>query len=98
MTRLTVIPAYGRDYKSKKAVQADFDADKDFMICDISSADDGRYVNRQDLKPGDRLNVRYNGKRSVCEIVRKPDPAPTVLELMAACPNLVIVNVSGEKK
>ncbi len=25
-----LVPAYGRDYKSKKAAQADFDAGKDF--------------------------------------------------------------------
>ncbi len=27
----TLVPAYGRDYKSKAAVQADFDAGKDFL-------------------------------------------------------------------
>jgi hypothetical protein len=27
-----MLPAYGRDYKSKKAVLADFDAGKDFII------------------------------------------------------------------
>jgi hypothetical protein len=27
--RLTVIPAYGRDYKSAKAVKADFEANKE---------------------------------------------------------------------
>jgi hypothetical protein len=28
----TLIPAYGRDYKSKAAVQADLDAHKDFLL------------------------------------------------------------------
>jgi hypothetical protein len=56
---LVAVPAYGRDYRSKAAVLADWNADKDFQICDISSPDDGRYINRQD-KPADvALQVRY---------------------------------------
>ena len=66
--RLTVIPAYGRDYKSAKAVKADFGANKDFMICDMSSPDDGRYINADDMKPGDTLYIRYarNTKQTSC--------------------------------
>jgi hypothetical protein len=56
---LTVVPAYGRDYKSKAAVLADWNAGKDFRIQDISSPDNGRYVNKAD-KPADvTLNIRY---------------------------------------
>jgi hypothetical protein len=56
---LTVVPAYGRDYKSAKAVRADWDAGKDFQINDMSSRDDGRYVNKAD-KPADvTLQVRF---------------------------------------
>lgn len=40
-----LIPAYGRDYKSKKAIQADLEANKDFVIADISSQYDGKPVN-----------------------------------------------------
>ena len=29
---LTLVPAYGRDYKSKKAVLADWEANIDFLI------------------------------------------------------------------
>lgn len=66
--RLTVTPAYGRDYKSAKEVRADFDANKDFMICDMSSPDDGRYINAEQLEPGDTLAVRYarNTKQTNC--------------------------------
>jgi hypothetical protein len=46
---MTLTPAYGRDYKSVKAVKEDFDAGKDFMINDVSSKDDGRYANKEDL-------------------------------------------------
>lgn len=69
--RLTVIPAYGRDYKSAKAVKADFDANKDFMICDMSSPDDGRYVNAEQLKPGDTLYIRYQRKTKQTNCVKK---------------------------
>ena len=61
--RTTVIPAYGRDYRSAKDVMADFNANKDFMICDMSSRYDGRYINREQLSAGDVLAVRYDSKR-----------------------------------
>jgi len=46
MTYLTLIPAYGRDYKSKKEVIADFEANKDFVIADVMNRFDGKPVNR----------------------------------------------------
>ena len=69
--RLTVIPAYGRDYRSAKAVAADFAANKDFQICDMSSPDDGRYINAEQLKPGDTLAVRYAKKTKQTNCVKK---------------------------
>lgn len=59
--RLTLVPAYGRDYLSKKSLLADWDADKDFTICDMSCPDDGRYANKADLvKAGyQEVNIRY---------------------------------------
>ena len=62
-------PAYGRDYKNAKAVKADFEANKDFL---------GDYqlgfslVNKQQLKHGDTVLLRYNGNRSVtsCKVLR----------------------------
>lgn len=69
--RLTVIPAYGREYKSAKAVQADFVANKDFLIFDMFSPDDGRYVNSEQLKPGDTLAVRYANKTKQTNCVKR---------------------------
>jgi len=54
----TLVPAYGRDYKSAKEVKADWDAGKDFRICDMSSPDDGRLVNKPQV-PGRKFNIRY---------------------------------------
>jgi hypothetical protein len=65
--RITLVPAYGRDYKSKKALQADFDADKDFTIMDMSSRWDGRPANKSALKADGytEVNIRYKKMRSV---------------------------------
>lgn len=58
---MTLTPAYGRDYKSKKEIQNDWDAGKDFVISDMFSGEDGRYINREDaVRAGIRsVNVRY---------------------------------------
>lgn len=67
---LTVVPAYGRDYKSAKEVKAAWEEGKDFRIEDMSSPDDGRYINKEDaVKNGvGTVNVRYKGNRNVCPI------------------------------
>lgn len=56
---MTLTPAYGRDYKSKKAVKADWESGKDFTIADMFHPDSGRYVNKADLDPGERVMIRY---------------------------------------
>lgn len=57
---LTLVPAYGRDYKSAKAVQEDWDAGKDFLIQDVSSGHNGRYCNKNDnVEKGTTLKIRY---------------------------------------
>ncbi len=61
---MTLLPAYGRDYKSAKAVRADWDAGKDFVICDNFSPDDGRYVNKEQLT-GRTVNIRYKGNTQI---------------------------------
>ncbi len=55
---MTLIPAYGRDYKSKKSVLEDFDTDKDFSVADIGSSG---YTNKADLlRMGVKsVNIRY---------------------------------------
>jgi len=55
----TLVPAYGRDYKSGKEVQAAWDAGQDFQINSFGDPDDGRYINKQDAKSGQSFNIRY---------------------------------------
>lgn len=65
---LTVIPAYGRDYKSQKEVKAAFAAGHDFMIQDMSHPNDGAYINKSDATKGMTLNIRYKQKTQVLPI------------------------------
>ena len=60
-------PAYGRDYKSKKAILEDWIAGKDFMI---SSPERSVYINKADAEKGGifQVNIRYKGLRSVAVI------------------------------
>jgi hydroxymethylpyrimidine pyrophosphatase-like HAD family hydrolase len=55
-------PAYGRDYKSAKALKEDFEADKDFVTAD------GRYINKSQIKELGlkTINARYKQLREVC--------------------------------
>ncbi len=62
---VSAVPAYGRDYKSKAEVMADWKAGKDFLIQDMQLSG---YVNKAD-KPTDMvLNVRYKKLTMVCVI------------------------------
>jgi len=57
---LTVIPAYGRDYLTAKEVRAAWEAGHDFLIQDISSAYDGKYVSSgDDLPKATLIRARY---------------------------------------
>lgn len=65
MAYLTLVPSYGRDYKSKKEVQSAWDAGQDFTINDMFSADNGRQINKEDAKQGQTLNIRYKNLTQV---------------------------------
>lgn len=66
---MTLTPAYGRDYKSKKEIEADLAADRDFI-----ETFSGRYINRpQLLELGETMvNVRYSQNRKVTIVKVKP--------------------------
>lgn len=66
---MTLTPAYGRDYTSAKAVKADWEANKDFVIADLFSGQDGRKINKQDA-PAGTYNIRYKKLTQIC-VVRK---------------------------
>jgi len=62
---MTLTAAYNRNYTSKKAVLADFDGGKDFVINDITSRYDGKYTSVRDIADGERVAFRYNFNRKV---------------------------------
>lgn len=65
MRYLSAIPAYGRDYKSKKAVLDDWNDGKDFLIQDMRESG---YISKSD-KPADvTLNIRYAKLTKICVI------------------------------
>lgn len=58
---VTVVPAYGRDYKTKAEVKAAFNEGKDFTVNDFFSGQDGRAVNKEDAeREGVVLSIRYD--------------------------------------
>ncbi len=72
MAHLTLIPAYGRDYKSKAAVLADWFADKDFQSIGYGGSG---YVNRPQVDC--EVNIRFDGQRKVAVIplgMKAPKP------------------------
>lgn len=58
---MTIIPAYGRDYKSAKAVKEDWESGKDFAVA-------GRYINKADAKGVGSITIRY-AKLTKCIVI-----------------------------
>ena len=71
---LTLVPSYGRDYKSAKEVQEAWDAGKDFTINSIGHPYDGRQINKQDAEGiGGIFNIRYKKLTQVKVIKAKKE-------------------------
>jgi hypothetical protein len=70
MQYMTLTPAYGRDYKSKKEVMEAWTSGKDFVIADVVHPDCGRYCSIRDFenKTGTVLNIRYKKLTQVCVV------------------------------
>lgn len=66
---LTVVPAYGRDYKTAVEVKRDWDKNLDFLIRDISCRYDGKYVNKEDATGNyEVIKVRFAKLAEFCLI------------------------------
>ena len=68
MTSLTLIGAYGRDYKNQKAVKNDWNAGKDFVIMTLFGGHYGQYVNKDDAPEDAYIFIRYNERRSIVQV------------------------------
>lgn len=72
MSNLHLIPAYGRDYKSKADVLKDWNADKDFTVSGYGGSG---YINKSGAQQAGvtSVNIRYKQLRSVCVVkVERP--------------------------
>jgi len=70
MRYLTLVPAYGRDYKTAKAVKEDWAIGKDFLVANIMDEHDGKPFNKQDaatIAPI-TLNIRYKGLANIAQV------------------------------
>jgi len=65
MRYISAIPAYGRDYTTKKAVLKDWNEGEDFLIQDYTLSG---YVSIWELKEGECLNIRYKKLTQVCVV------------------------------
>ena len=58
----TVIPAYGRDYKTSEAALSDWKEGKDFLIQSITHPYDGMYCSIRDKI---EVSIRFNNLRDI---------------------------------
>jgi len=65
MNFITLLPAYGRDYKSKKLIIDDLNNNKDFL-----ESTTRKYINKQQFKELNisSFNVRYDQQRKITNI------------------------------
>lgn len=73
---MTLVPAYGRDYKDATGVLAHWLTDKDFTIADVSSQWNGAKINMQDANNNEKetiFKIRYNKLRDFVLIGPKND-------------------------
>lgn len=87
MKILHLIPAFGRDYKSKKEIEGSLVGDLDFIIADISSQYDGKPINLPQIKEAGytHLNVRY-AKQTKAAVIEVAKLTPTTAETPARKP------------
>ena len=67
MKYITLTPAYGRDYKSKKEVESAFRDGMDFILHDFGSRWDGKPCSIRDFcgNEGTTFTLRYDKLRKV---------------------------------
>ena len=65
MNFITLLPAYGRDYKSKKLIIDDLNNNRDFL-----ESTSMKYINKQQFKELEisSFNVRYYSQRKIINI------------------------------
>lgn len=67
---MTLVPAYGRDYRSKAAVHAAWNANQDFLVTDWHSPYHGKPVNKSQIPSNMTVRIRYAGPRHITLVQR----------------------------
>ena len=65
MSKLTLVPAYGREYESQQEVQAAWESGQDFLVSDPTSPWDGSYVNSEDVLSSKMASVHIRYRRGI---------------------------------
>ena len=65
MIFITVRGAYGRTYKSGKAMKADWNAGLDFK--EVQS---GSYISNKEIKPGMTVHGRFKNDAGICQLTK----------------------------
>ena len=65
---ITLTPAYGRDYRSKREAVEAFKSGADFILNSFTSQFDGKPCSIRDFSPGDAVKVRYNNLTRVAVV------------------------------
>lgn len=60
MDYVTLVPAYGRDYKSQSAVLEAWSKGYDFLIQDVHHPNNGSYINKSDAETHGSKPTTYN--------------------------------------
>ena len=70
MKRITITPAYGKDYRGAKSAEEAFRAGKDFIVADMMDQYYGKPCNIHDLKTCEysTVNIRYKRLTRVCVV------------------------------
>ena len=63
-----IMPADGRDYKTRGAAQKDWDANKDFLVDDVTSPNDRKSINKAQTTPRDQIVLRFWSLRKVARL------------------------------
>lgn len=63
-----IMPAYGRDYKTRGAAQKDWDDNKDFLVNDVTSPNDRKSINKAQTTPRDQIVLRFRSLRKVARL------------------------------
>ena len=65
---VTLIPAYGRDYKTQKEVKADWKDGKDFIIADITHPYSGKPCSIRDAEALGGVMIRFNKNTKITAV------------------------------